>query len=88
MKIHSNHLSTTICKQIFDWLKFLSRYIFCEERKSFLCENVWHMFEYHFSRSALKNALVNVSGNSTGITFRVFFIKLNVETYDSKLALI
>ena len=49
------------------------------------------MFEYHSSRSALGKTLANLSGNSTGITFKVlklFYIKLHAENYGSKLALI
>ena len=35
IKIRNNHLSTTICKQIFNRLKFLLHYIFCEKKNIF-----------------------------------------------------
>ena len=39
MAIYNDHLETTVCKQIFDWLKFLSRYRIGQKKSSLSCEN-------------------------------------------------
>ena len=40
MKFHNHHLSTRICKQIFDWLKLLSWYSFLYKKIVF----VWQIY--------------------------------------------
>ena len=42
MKVHNNHLSTRICKQIFDWLKLLYWYSFLQNR--FRVKNLFILF--------------------------------------------